>query len=280
MAAKTPAERRKARRESRLRRFKQNVITVGILLLIIAILIIVIVVKSKGKSNKESTESVAPQGTSTTEETQGSESKAINLDSDGNYLQPQGSEWNLILVNDWNAIDQNYVQNIPLEAYNETWNFDGRALPYLNQMVDAANEAGCDIWGQSLFRDYDTQYTLYWRQVDQLLADGKSQEEAETEAATIVKRPGTSEHNSGLAVDFECSEFQDLEEEFENTKAFSWLMDHCAEYGFILRFPKDKEDITGVIYEPWHYRYVGKEAASEIMSRKICLEEYLQEKGL
>ncbi len=92
----------------------------------------------------------------------------------------------------------------------------------------------------------------------------------------MVKRPGYSEHNTGLAVDLGGSGNFKLEQDFENTAAFAWLIENCADYGFILRFPKGKEAITGVIYEPWHYRYVGKEAAKEIMSSNLCLEEYLE----
>jgi LAS superfamily LD-carboxypeptidase LdcB len=96
----------------------------------------------------------------------------------------------------------------------------------------------------------------------------------------VVARPGTSEHHVGLAVDILGSGYYSLEQSFENTAAFKWLKAHCAEYGFILRYPKEKEHITGVIYEPWHYRYVGVDVAKEIMSRNITLEEYLEEKGL
>lgn len=122
------------------------------------------------------------------------------------------------------------------------------------------------------------QITLYNRQVSQWLNRGYSQAEAEAKAATVVARPGTSEHHVGLAADVLGSGYASLEESFENTPAFAWLKAHCAEYGFILRYPKEKEDITGVIYEPWHYRYVGVEAATEIMRRGITLEEYLEEK--
>lgn len=277
MAAKTPQERNRARKESRKRRARQNLITCVILFFIVVIVLIVLIAGiAKKKSNKQDV-SKAESISSKVEESNG---ENLNKDANGNYIQPDGAAWNLILVNDWNAIDEEYVSGIPFDNYNETWQFDSRALPYLNQMLEAANADGCDIWGQSLYRDYDTQKVLYERQVDQFLAEGYTQEDAEVEAATIVKRPGTSEHNTGLAVDFECGEFEDLDEGFENTKAFVWLQEHCAEYGFVLRFPKDKETVTGVIYEPWHYRYVGKEAATEIMSRHICLEEYLAEKGL
>ena len=98
-------------------------------------------------------------------------------------------------------------------------------------------------------------------------------------AATEVIRPGTSEHQTGLALDILGSGYTDRQESFDQSKAFQWLKAHCADYGFILRYPKGKEQITGMDYEPWHYRYVGKEYAKEIMSRGITLEEFLQEKG-
>ena len=104
---------------------------------------------------------------------------------------------------------------------------------------------------------------------------GYSDLEAQKVGGTIVKRPGFSEHNCGLAMDVGGSGDYTLEQTFANTAAYTWLMEHCADYGFILRFPEGKEDITGVIYEPWHYRYVGVEAARYIMDNDLCLEEYL-----
>ena len=90
--------------------------------------------------------------------------------------------------------------------------------------------------------------------------------------AQYIAVPGTSEHSLGLAVDLNS-----LEESFEQTAQFKWLIEHCAEYGFILRYPKDKEDITGISYEPWHYRYVGEDHAAKIMEQGLCLEEYVQQ---
>lgn len=94
-------------------------------------------------------------------------------------------------------------------------------------------------------------------------------------AATVVAIPGTSEHNLGLAVDICALDYQILDDAQADTPEQQWLMEHCAEYGFILRYPKGKEDMTGIIWEPWHYRYVGVEAAQEISQSGLCLEEYL-----
>lgn len=302
---KTENQRKKSRAASHRRRRKQNLYTALGLLILLAAIILWICLANRKKPEPDasvSDSSVIPTVTtassaasSTTETEPGETTDPTESDTqpaattttrrtktEGHYVQPAGAAWNLRLVNDWNEMEQEYVESIPLEtfAYNTYWEFDSRALPYLYRMIDDANAAGCSLWGQSLFRSYNGQYKLYWAQVNELLYQGYGQEEAERVAATIVKRPGQSEHNTGLALDFECSEFPDLEEGFKDTYAYEWLTAHCAEYGFILRFPKDKEDITGVIYEPWHYRYVGVEAATEIMVRGLCLEEYLEEKGL
>ncbi len=300
---KTENQRKKSRAASHRRRRKQNLYTALGLLILLAAIILWICLANRKKPEPDasvSDSSVIPTVTtassaasSTTETEPGETTNPTESDTqpaattttrrtEGHYVQPAGAAWNLRLVNDWNEMEQEYVESIPLEtfAYNTYWEFDSRALPYLYRMIDDANAAGCSLWGQSLFRSYNGQYKLYWAQVNELLYQGYGQEEAERVAATIVKRPGQSEHNTGLALDFECSEFPDLEEGFKDTYAYEWLTAHCAEYGFILRFPKDKEDITGVIYEPWHYRYVGVEAATEIMARGLCLEEYLEEKGL
>ena len=111
------------------------------------------------------------------------------------------------------------------------------------------------------------------------LAKGYSQSGAEREAAKVVAYPGTSEHHLGLAVDLVSDEHVALDEGAERTKGYQWLVSHCQKYGFILRYPNGATDITGIIYEPWHFRYVGKEAAEEIMERGITLEEYLEEQS-
>jgi hypothetical protein len=106
-------------------------------------------------------------------------------------------------------------------------------------------------------------------------ATSQRQEEAERLAAQVVAVPGTSEHHSGLAVDIIDTRLWALEEEQADLPAQQWLMEHCWEYGFILRYPKDKIDVTGIIYEPWHYRYVGLELAKELHDLGLTLEEYM-----
>lgn len=198
--------------------------------------------------------------------------------TDGHYIQPRGGEWSLILVNDWNAMPEEYESTVTLVDYQGNHQFDSRMVEQLDAMMRAGSSLG--LWPVSAYRPYSLQQKLYNQEVNEWKAAGYSQEEAEIKAATVVKRPGTSEHNTGLALDLLGSGYATLTEGFADTQAYAWLQEHCADYGFILRFPKGKEDITGVIYEPWHYRYVGVEHAKEIMSRGLCLEEYLAEKGL
>ena len=193
------------------------------------------------------------------------------------YIQPSGAAWNLILVNDYNAVPAGYEQNTTMTGVSGG-QMDQRAAESYRKML--ADGAAYDIRGVSLFRPQSLQESLFNREVNKWKGQGYGQTEAEQKANTIVKRPGYSEHNTGLAADVGGSGNYSLNQNFENTDAYRWLIAHCADYGFILRFPKDKEEITGVIFEPWHYRYVGTEAAKEIMSRGLCLEEYLYEKGL
>ena len=279
MAAKTEQQRRQSRAASKRRRRRQNRRVLGLIALLLLILIVWIVVRATACAGTPSGDTpTVPTTPATTEPTVPTEPQKQYLD--GHYVQPDDGDWNLLLVNNWNSMTEAEADAVPLAAFNASWNFDERALPHLNALLDAANAAGCHLWGQSLFRPYSLQASLYEDQVNALLAEGYDRQEAEDKAATVVARPGCSEHNTGLAVDFECADFADLDEGFRDTFAYEWLMAHCAEYGFILRFPQEKEEITGVIYEPWHYRYVGVEAATEIMNRGLCLEEYLEEKGL
>ncbi len=194
---------------------------------------------------------------------------------DGHYVQQEVPAWNLRLVNGWNPLSANYGYEDNLTDFGGGRLFDARAAEALQNMLAAGKAHG--LRPVSLFRAYDLQVKLFNNEVAEWKAAGYSQTEAEIKASTEVARPGTSEHHLGLAADILSDGVFSLEESFENTEAFKWLKTHCAEYGFILRYPKEKEEITGVIYEPWHYRYVGVEAATEIMSRGLCLEEYLAE---
>lgn len=200
------------------------------------------------------------------------------------YVQPEDAVWYLKLANDWNTLPENYDSTFTAVEYGSGLSgklFDSRAVDALREMLAAGNaeNAALRLQPVSCYRSVALQKSLYERQVQKQKNAGYSEEKARAVAATIVKKPGQSEHNTGLAADLGGSGDYSLNQSFEKTAAYRWLIEHCAEYGFILRFPKDKEAITGVIYEPWHFRYVGKEAAAEIMRDGLCLEEYLEKYG-
>ena len=179
------------------------------------------------------------------------------------------SQWNLMLVNKENSVDPNYVPE--LEEISDGRMFDKRAISYVKDLINAMWKNGIrNVWVQSSYRSYEKQKELFDNKVQEYIEQGKKQEEAERLAQTVVQRPEMSEHNLGLAVDFNT-----VTNSFETTKAFEWLQKNAWEYGFILRYPKDKVDITGITYESWHWRYVGKEHAKVIKEKGFCLEEYV-----
>ena len=143
-------------------------------------------------------------------------------------------------------------------------------------MMDDCRAAGLSPYICSSYRTWEKQNRLFEENVRSLMAQGYSEEEARTETAKNIAIPGTSEHQLGLAVDIVDKNYQILDETQEDTAVQKWLMENSWRYGFILRYPTDKSDITGIVYEPWHYRYVGKEAAEAIYNEGICLEEYLE----
>lgn len=185
------------------------------------------------------------------------------------------SSWELSLVGPSNPIPEGYqpeLAQIKTKYASESARFDVRAVDMLNQMCDAAYEDGVWLWIVSAWRSNARQANNFKNETNEVLAanPGMSKEEAEKIAATEVARPGTSEHQLGLAVDINS-----VEESFKETKQYAWLQEHAHEYGFIMRYTEEKQSITGVIYEPWHYRYVGVESAKAIKESGLCLEEYL-----
>ena len=185
---------------------------------------------------------------------------------------PEELPWNLRLVNKDNPLPRDFSVETAEAAEGQ---LDSRAASALSQMVSDMEAQGLSPVVCSYFRTWTEQETLQQNKVNRLLYQGYSPASDEEEASRWVVPAGTSEHQLGLAADIVAADCQVLEEEQENTPEQQWLMAHCQEYGFILRYPRDKQGLTGVGYEPWHYRYVGVEAAQEIMSQGLCLEEYL-----
>jgi len=179
-------------------------------------------------------------------------------------------DWRLMLVNYENELPKNY--KIELANIDDTRQFDKRAINKLFELQKAMKKDGIrDIWVQSSYRSIEQQQKVYDKKIDEYIKSGKTHKEAEELTLKVINKPGTSEHNLGLAVDFNYVNL-----EFENTKAFKWLKENAESYGFILRYKKEKEGITKVNYEPWHWRYVGKEHAKKINELDLCLEEYIE----
>lgn len=169
------------------------------------------------------------------------------------------------------------VETVPVDT---GYLFDKRAAGALQDMLDAARADGMDLYITSAWRSRATQAKLYENRVYRFQLEGYSREEAEEIGATVVARPGTSEHELGLSVDLVTDTYQILDEGFAEQPEYQWLLEHCAEYGFIQRYPPDKSGITDIIWEPWHFRYVGRECAEYIMAHHLCLEEFLEMAGL
>lgn len=180
-------------------------------------------------------------------------------------------DWNLLLVNTNNKMPDNY--DIPLENIDQHRSFDKRAVQHLTQMISAIRNAGIsNIWIQSAYRTPEAQQELFEEQVQAYIYQGYNEKTARELTEKIINKPWHSEHNLGLAVDFNY-----VNREFENTAAFQWLQENAQDYGFILRYTEEKENITKVSYEPWHWRYVGEEHAKKMKSQNLCLEEYIEQ---
>ena len=170
------------------------------------------------------------------------------------------SEWNLLLVNPWNAIPEGY--SVDTAWVNDGYEVDSRVADSLEEMMADCRAAGHSPVIISAFRTHETQQYLY----------------DTTDNKNDTAYPGTSEHECGLAVDILETGYGndwDNAEKTAETETQKWLTENCHNYGFILRYPSGKEDVTGIVYESWHYRYVGKEHAAKIMESGQCLEEYL-----
>lgn len=177
--------------------------------------------------------------------------------------------WNLILVNRDNYIPDDYT--VELTELSNGQKVDSRIYPSLQEMFDAARAEGLGLFVADGYRTAETQQQILEGKIEAYKNEGYSSEEAEKKAKEWVAVPGTSEHQLGLAVDINADKSQSTSEE-----VYEWLSKNAYKYGFIQRYPEDKTDIIHTIYEPWHYRYVGNDAAFEIFSQNICLEEYIE----
>lgn len=199
-------------------------------------------------------------------------SPALSIDSSKKENGPKkgGDEaaWSLILVNKWNPIPDDY--KIELTKLSNGESVDTRIYPALQEMFDAARKDNIYPVVASGYRTTKKQQSLMEEKLNDYKAEGYSSKEAKAKAEAWVAIPGTSEHQLGIAVDINADRIHSTGDE-----VYKWLDENACKFGFIRRYPPDKTEITGVINEPWHYRYVGIKAATEIQNQGVCLEEYL-----
>lgn len=186
-------------------------------------------------------------------------------------------DWNLILINKLHRIPEDYTFEKGYVETSKGWmSCDARIADDLADMLSAAKEEGITLVIISPYRSLARQKSLFNQKLRRYMNQGESYLSSYYRTAQAVTIPGSSEHQIGLAMDITSDSYTYLDEKFAETDEGKWLKDHCSEYGFILRYPLGKEDITGIEYEPWHFRYVGKEAAEYMTKEKLCLEEFLE----
>lgn len=290
------SKRKSARRKAVIRRRIFLLCCATVLILFVALVVFVANLFFAG-GNTEKNNSVFQIGktisssevsSSQSDETQTSASEGLSSESD----KIQMGDWlldaeysNLFLVNDKNPLpsDYDYESNlvqIPNELLNNSWfkqeggYIDKNVFPYIKAMVEAAWSQNVQLFIWSPYRSYSVQQTLYQNQVNRELAKGLSKSSAEEAAATVVARPGTSEHHTGLAADFNMAD-----DKFETTEMYKWLQENAEKFGFVMRYSGEKQNVTGVIHESWHYRFVGINAAKEMNKLGMCLEEYVEYKN-
>lgn len=246
---------------------------ISVLLILLAFTLTTLAFRKDDEEQEAATETVSVTTVPTETEIEPEEEEDINADN----------KWAMFLVNKQNPLPDNYDSIIETELVYEgdrDGYVDKRAAKYAKDMFAAALEDGIDLWVVSSYRTIQYQQDNFDRSVQQRMDNGMTYDDAYADTLREVAMPGESEHNAGLAMDIMSAEYTSMDDAgFENTKAFAWLDEHAAEYGFILRYPKNKESVTEIIYEPWHYRFVGVYYANEIKKSGLCLEEYFAERG-
>ena len=221
-----------------------------------------------------SAESTADTETTTQPETTTEKKQPAEEDIPGNTAYPaDDASWKLICLNKNRYIGSSVEKTINLSYVAGSGELmDSRAARAYEQMYDAAAADGIYLTPCSGYRSYSTQKRLYYEFYYQYINQGYSSEEAHALTSKRRNPPGSSEHNIGICMDIICASSS---ANFQNTQAYAWLDANAHNYGFILRYPEDKVSVTGVKYEPWHWRYVGVENAAAIKNSGLCLEEYL-----
>lgn len=249
-------------KKKKIRRKRKKNIFVGFVSILLIVIIMIILLTNKKEKQEETVETFL----SGTDNVIVVETKKPEIDS-------RTTDWNLILVNKENRIPEDY--QVELQTVEGKHKVDTRIVEPLTQMLTDVRKEGLQPYICSSYRTNQTQTTLFNKKVKQYQRLGYSKQQAEEEASYWVTLPKTSEHEVGLSVDIVSKSYQILDEKQENTAVQKWLMENCDKYGFTLRYPTYKKEITRINYEPWHYRYVGIENAKFMKEKDYCLEEYI-----
>lgn len=225
--------------------------------------------------NREASD-LAPSQSAASEASQPSESQPPNLSSEisasASEAPAELDDWRLTLVSFEQPLLEGWTVTLAMTRYG--YEVDARITDAVDELITAASNDGISLIICYGYRTLEQSRQLFEKQVNKQRSLGLSQEEAIAEARRWVAPPGTSEHHTGLALDIVTPSHQVLNHAFANTDAAVWLAENSWEYGFVIRYPEDKQAITGITYEPWHVRYVGKEHAAAMQASGECLEEY------
>ncbi len=264
--------RRQEQKAKRRRKQQMNrLLLLGACVLGVVLLVVVVVNIFKAILNPDKS---AVKSSSVTSSSM-TEAEADSVLNAGRPMAKDPEAWNLIVINNQSAMPDGFAPTTKaIDNIGHT--VDERIAESLTAMIEACNsEAGNALAVVSAERGPQTQNGNYQRLVDQFKAAGKSEADADMLARRIDPPYGYSDHQTALAVDFVTATVGTASDEFAATPEAAWLTAHAAEYGFVLRFPENKQEITGIDYQPYHFRYVGKDEAAEMKSAGICLEEYV-----
>lgn len=226
-------------------------------------------------TQEETTETEEVSEETTVSETAETTVQKLVAEDDRIVVNPEQELWNLVVVNSGRKMPAGYKPQLA-EVCSSGVYMDYRVAPWYDKMYYAAKEDGITLVPYSGYRSYERQERNYNNLTDEYMGRyGISRQEAAEKAATVILPPGTSEHNLGLAMDI-CNTY----DSFATQKEYAWLVENAHKYGFILRYEAEKKPITGIVPEPWHWRYVGVEYAEKIKNSGLCLEEYLDSVGI
>ena len=233
----------------------------------------------KEQAKEQTTEQAIGQASrESNQKEKGAEETEQQIDSsEVDYSEFRVNDWRLILVNKQHPIPDDYELKLgSINTPRGRMKCDRRIISDLNKMFEDAKEDGINLVVCSPYRPSSRQDYLFDKKVKNYIKQGNSYMDAYYLTAQAVTIPGASEHEIGLALDIVSDKYSGLNEGFGASDAGIWLEKHCTEYGFVIRYPLGKESITGIEFEPWHFRYVGKKAAKVMKEQNLCLEEFTE----